>query len=114
LTFVGQTLRLIGVKTVRPVPASQAILEKIEDAHGIEFSEIEELFRRPHVVLRGSLDQYAERRYVSLGQTAAGRYLMVVYTLVPETGLAKVITARDMVDRERRFYRRTSGGKRHR
>ena len=100
------------MKTLRPVPASQAILEKIEDRHGIDFGEIEELFRHPHVILRGSLDQYGERRHISLGQTAAGRYLFVVYIAVRKDALAKVITARDMMDRERRYYRRIIGERR--
>lgn len=99
------------MKRLRPVPASQEILEKIEEKHGIRFEEIEELFRRPHVVLRGSVDQYGERRYSSLGQTSAGRYLLVVYAGA-EPGIARVITAREMMERERRFYKSASGQRR--
>ena len=91
------------MKRLLPVPASQEILEKIEDKHAIDFSEVEELFTRKHVVLKGTVDQYGERRYASLGQAAAGRYLLVIYT-IPEPGVAKVITARDMTPKERRFY----------
>ncbi len=93
------------MRRLQPVPASREILEKIEDKHGIDFSEIFELFGHPQVVLRGPYDQYGERRYSSLGRTSAGRYLLVVYTL-PKPGFAKVITARDMMERERRYYRR--------
>ena|SRR5579862_7595022 len=91
------------MKRLVPVPASQEILEKIEERHGIDFSEVDELFVRKHLVLRGPLDQYGERRYTSLGQAAAGRYLLVIYT-IPEPGLAKVITAREMMPQERRLY----------
>lgn len=94
------------VKRLEPIPASREILEKIEEKHGIDFAEIEELFARRHVVLKGPVDQYGERRYTSLGQAAGGRYLFVIYT-VPEPGVAKVITAREMMPKERRYYRST-------
>jgi uncharacterized DUF497 family protein len=99
------------MKRLRPVPASQEILEKIEVKHGILFEEVEELLRRPHVVLRGPVDQYGERRYSSVGQTSSGRYLLVVYA-GSEPGIAKVITARDMIGRERSFYKKASGKRR--
>jgi uncharacterized DUF497 family protein len=92
------------VRRLTPVPASREILEKIEDKHGIQFHEIEELFLRPHVVLRGPIDQYGERRYTSLGKTSSGRHLLVVYTVL-KSRIAKVITGREMTDRERRYYR---------
>ena len=91
------------MKLLEPIPASPEILEKIEEKHGIDFSEVEELFSRKHLVLKGPVDQYGERRYTSLGQAAAGRYLFVIYT-IPEPGVAKVITAREMMPQERRFY----------
>ncbi|MBI4600444.1 MAG: BrnT family toxin [Planctomycetes bacterium] len=93
------------MRRLRPIPASPEILEKIEDKHGIDFQEVEQIFAATHVVLRGPTDQYGERRYTSLGRTAGGRYLLVVYT-VPQPGLAKVITARDMMPRERHYYLR--------
>lgn len=91
------------MKRLEPVPASPEILGKIEEKHGIDFSEVEGLFARKHLILRGPVDQYGERRYTSLGQAAAGRYLLVVYT-IPRPGVAKVITAREMMPRERQFY----------
>ena len=96
-----------------PVPASPEILDKIESRHGIESSAIEELFSRRHVVLRGPVDRYGERRFTSLGQAAGGRYLFVIYT-VHEPGTAKVITAREMTPREQRFYRKSQGRRRSR
>ena len=91
------------MKRLEPIPASPEILEKIEEKHGIDFSEVEDLFARKHLVLRGPVDQYGERRYASLGQAAAGRYLFVIYT-IPEPGVAKVITAREMMPQERRYF----------
>jgi uncharacterized DUF497 family protein len=99
------------MKRLNPVPASQEILEKIEHRHGIDFREVEELFQKPHLVLRGPVDQYGERRYTSLGETTAGRHLLVVYT-VQERLRAKVITAREMMSRERQYYRRVFGSRR--
>lgn len=91
------------MKRLEPVPASQEILEKIEERHGISFDEVEEFFGRRHIVLKVPVDQYGERRYTSLGQSVAGRYLFVIYT-IPEPGVAKVITARVMMPKERRYF----------
>lgn len=40
-----------------------------------------------------------------LGQTASGRYLKIIYVIKEKHG-ARVITARDMNDWERKYYRR--------
>jgi len=98
------------MKALRPVPASRAVREKIEEKHGIGFEEIGEVFRRAHLVLLGPMDWYGERRYSSFGQSGAGRYVLVVYT-VPEPGMAKVITAREMTDRERGYFRKRFRGR---
>lgn len=67
--------------------------------HGVRPEEVEEVcFGPKNVVLRAR-----ENRYAVLGRTAAGRYLKVIMTL-PVTGRSRVITARDMTDRERRYY----------
>ncbi len=93
------------MRRLKPVPASPAILEKIETRHGLDFSGVEALFARPHLVLRGSEDQYGERRYTSLGQASGGRYLLVVW-VHGAFHTAKIITARDMTDREKSYFRR--------
>ncbi|MBI2930487.1 MAG: BrnT family toxin [Planctomycetes bacterium] len=97
------------MKVLRPVPASRAILEKIEEKYGVSFEEMEALFQRPHLVLRGSVDPYGERRYASLGQDSAGRFLLVY--VVPEPCVARVITAREMTARERGSFRRKFRGR---
>lgn len=93
------------MERLKPCPASADIERKIEEKHGISFEELEEVFERQPLLLRGETDQYGERRYVALGQTEAGRHLMVVFA-VPRPGRAKVITARDMNERELKLYRR--------
>jgi uncharacterized DUF497 family protein len=68
--------------------------------HGITSGEIEEIFYgRVYVKRAGG------KRYTVLGRTARGRPVMVVL-LRQAGGLVRVITARDMVDRERRLYGR--------
>lgn len=86
-------------------PASPKIEEKLEQRHGVQFSDVEEVFRNDPKISRGPRDQYGEYRYRALGQTDAGRYLAIIF--VPMAGWrAKVITARDMDNAERRQYRR--------
>jgi uncharacterized DUF497 family protein len=72
--------------------------------HGVEPQEVEEaVFDPASLVLRTRGRE--QRRYVVLGLTDAGRYLLVVLDLM--TGnLGYVITARDMDDDERRRFKR--------
>ncbi|MFQ5813331.1 MAG: BrnT family toxin [Anaerolineae bacterium] len=73
--------------------------------HHVSPTEVEEICFGPEkVVLR------AEKagRYVVLGRTEAGRYLTVVIT-TPHKGRARVITAREMVDKEHRRYANLKG-----
>lgn len=71
--------------------------------HGVEPHEVEEVVFDPgSVVLRTRGRR--QRRYIALGLTEAGRYLLVV--LEPITGnRGYVITARDMDDDERRRFK---------
>ncbi len=46
-----------------------------------------------------------DKRYVVLSQTLSGRYLMVVIAFKLK-GRVSVITARDMDEKERKYYRR--------
>lgn len=88
-------------------PASDAIELKIESTHGIQWHEVEEVFdSNPRFELIVASDQYGEPRYAALGQTAAGRYVYIVFVPNDRTA-AKVITARDMTSAERRRYKRS-------
>lgn len=81
------------------------ILEKIEGSHNVRFEEVEEvcLSKRRHV-RRGR-----EGLYKVFGQTAAGRYILVVLAHKGD-GDWKVATARPMTDTERRLYKKVVGG----
>lgn len=93
------------MRFLRPYPASPEIERKLEEKHQIAFAEVEELFHNRPRIIRGKKDQYGEYRYTAFGQTDDSRYLMAVFIGTPPDG-AKVITARDMNEHERRRSRR--------
>lgn len=66
--------------------------------HGVTDNEAEQIFYDSPKVRRKS------NRLLAYGRTYAGRYLFVV--LVLRHGLIRVISAREMTARERRFYGR--------
>lgn len=66
--------------------------------HHVTDDEAEEIFRTGAKVLRKG------HRFLAYGQTEAGRYLFVVFEL--RSGRIRIISARDMTRKERRFYRR--------
>ena len=69
--------------------------------HGIEIDEVEEIaFGRHHARrVRG------ENRYQVIGQTAEGRYLLIILDHEGH-GVSYVVTAREMDSDERRQYHR--------
>lgn len=67
--------------------------------HGVEPEEAEEAFLGRRFIFRSY-----ESRYILLGRSAAGRYLILAFSL--SAGLARVITGRDMTKAERQRYRR--------
>ncbi len=70
--------------------------------HTVSPEEVEEaLFNEdePHLILRGP-----EGRYLFYGKTGSGRFLLVVLTISHRK--TRVITARDMTETEKQFYRR--------
>lgn len=71
--------------------------------HGIEPHEAEAACRSEGAVVRRS----REGRYLVYGRTGAGRYVLVVLRSAGG-GLARIITARDMTERERRFTQQRS------
>lgn len=93
-------------RRLHPYPASAEILEKLESKHGVHWGEIEEFFGRYVKILRTHRkDQYGEPRYLGLGRTESGRYLIVFFVGVPPDQ-AKVISARDMTEKERNIFRK--------
>jgi uncharacterized DUF497 family protein len=84
----------------------QPFVEKLAAKHNVSPEEVEQLLRlgpRFRRVERG--DRPGEDLYAAMGQTDAGRYLMVFFVLKPGN-LALVISARDMTRAERRAYGR--------
>lgn len=82
------------------------IIDKLDWKHNVVPEEVEEVFvGRPQYrfVERGKVQ--GEDLYAALGQTEAGRYL-IVYFIRKSGGMALVISARDMDAGERRRYER--------
>jgi len=68
--------------------------------HNVVPDEVEEAcVNKPYV------RKTADKRYLIYGITDAGRYLLVVGTNKGK-GVFRTITARDMTEREKSFYRR--------
>jgi uncharacterized DUF497 family protein len=70
--------------------------------HGVEPQEAEHVVKHP---ARGFPRREGNGKYRAWGQTAAGRYLQVVYIFSPP-GVVYVIHARDLNDHEKRRLRR--------
>ena len=73
--------------------------------HTVTMAECEELFFAEPLVVRADIaHSEREARYAALGQTAAGRRLLLIFTLRESS--IRVISARSMSRREREVYRR--------
>ncbi len=82
------------------------IVDKLAWKHGVSPQEVDEIiFGHPvyRKVQKGHVPE--EHVYAALGQTEAGRYL-IVFLIYKATREALILSARDMSDRERRQYER--------
>ena len=71
--------------------------------HGVTNAEAEQIFsNRPLITTEPEAQVWGELRYYGYGQTNEERRLFVVFTIRQE--LIRVISARDMSRRERRYY----------
>ncbi|HEW91693.1 MAG TPA: hypothetical protein ENF81_04040 [Thermotogaceae bacterium] len=71
--------------------------------HNVQPEEVDIcLFDNEPIVFKAS--KKSKDRYVVLCQCPHGRYLMIVISIPDSQGNVKVITARDMVNRERKYY----------
>jgi hypothetical protein len=70
------------------------------ERHGFTPDEVEEVFAGDYKIRRSRL-----KLYVALGETLDGRLALVVFRRL-SGGIIRVITARDMEDKERRLFRR--------
>ena len=72
--------------------------------HRVTAAECEQIFFNcPLIVVEDLVHSQVEERLYALGQTDAGRLLLVVFTL--RRNLIRVISARDMSKKERREYK---------
>jgi uncharacterized DUF497 family protein len=69
--------------------------------HGVYPEEVEEAVERPHVIIPAR-DMRGEKRWKLFGRSAAGRYLVVVFTIRDDR--FRPVTAHTMNERERRIY----------
>ncbi len=93
-------MRIEGIIWLRDV------VDKLIAKHGVETYEVEQVFgNRPQFrfVERGK--RRGEDVYLALGQTDAGRYLVVLF-IYKKSREALVLSARDMAKKERRQYGR--------
>lgn len=78
--------------------------EKNWERHGVSPSESEQVFfNRPLFVSDDMGHSEHEKRFYVLGQTDEGRELFVAFTM--RVKRVRVISARDMHQKERRIYR---------
>ena len=81
-------------------------IDKIESKHRVRTYEVEQvLFGKSHFRRTRKGHVKGEDLYTAYGQTASGRYLIVLF-IRKEQIAALPISARDMTDSERRYYER--------
>ena len=84
----------------------QQFVEKLAIKHGVEKTEVEEvLSNRPRFRFVSKGNRAGEDVYSAMGQTDAGRYL-IVFFIRKSNRSALIISARDMTRTERRNYGR--------
>ena len=82
----------------------EEIVEKLEVKHQVFPDEVEQVFGNQPGVKRMNRGRFrGEDVYRALGQTDAGRYLVVFY-IYKLTREALILSARDMDHKERRSY----------
>jgi uncharacterized DUF497 family protein len=77
-----------------------AVLEKLERKHHVTGEEVESVFFAGHSLHMWKVGNV----YHALGRSDEGRYLCIIF-LYMGGGKARPISARDMVEAERRMYR---------
>lgn len=70
--------------------------------HYVSFSEAEYVVEHPHI---GFPETVGDGKYRVRGQSAAGRYLQVIYIFSP-AAVVYVIHARELTEKEKRALRR--------
>ncbi|MCA9972057.1 MAG: BrnT family toxin [Anaerolineales bacterium] len=82
------------------------VIDKLWWKHKVTIEEVEEIFDNQPRVEKIEKGRYqGEDVYAALGQTSAGRYLVVIF-IYKHDQRALVNTAREMTSRERKRYGR--------
>ena len=82
------------------------IVEKLASKHGVAPVEVESVFwNQPRFRFHEKGRVRGEDMYTALGQTTAGRYL-IVFVLLKPGNTAMILSAREMTDAERRRFER--------
>ena len=82
------------------------VIDKLAVKHHVETFEVEEVLAgvpKFRFVEKG--EREGEDVYLALGQTESGRYL-TVYFIRKQTKQALILSARDMAEKERKWYGR--------
>jgi len=83
-----------------PLIWTQAVVDKIWQKHRVTPEEVEEaIYDDKPICHKG-----ASNSYCVYGQAVSGRYLFIVLIKKGRGARYKVITARDMQDKEKRYY----------
>ncbi len=88
------------------------VIDKLLVKHNVETWEVEEVFDdEPFIRFREKGRRSGEHLYSALGRTSAGRYLAVYFIYKPPSqefpySEAFIVSARDMVNKERKDYER--------
>ena len=81
-------------------------MDKLRYKYGVETSEVEEALKlSPKFRFIENGEREGEDVYMVLGQTDAGRYLVILFIHKP-ANIALVLSARNMTPEERRKYGR--------
>ena len=82
------------------------IVQKLLQKHRVQPQEVEEVLSNlPRFFFVEKGHRQGENVYAALGQTGAGRYLVVFFARTKD-GRALILSARDMTDAERKRYGR--------
>lgn len=85
-----------------PLIWEQDVVDKIWEKHHLFSEEADEALFDDKPICH----KYGEKSYCIYGQSIGGKYLFIVLKRGKGRGKYKVITARKMEDKERRYYRK--------
>ena len=82
----------------------EEIVDKLKWKHNLTPDEVEEIFQgKPKFLKKVKGKVEGEDLYNALGQTESGRYLTVFF-IYKNSQQALIVTARDMNQKERKYY----------